>query len=243
MIVVPAIDILDGKVVRLVQGDFAQQTVFSEDPSEMLLDFERAGATNLHLVDLSGARSPEQRQKKLLSKLVTERNLKIQLGGGLRELDEIHELLDLGVDRVVLGSLVVTDPSRAFAALKRFGRDRITFALDIQIQAGQPIVMSHGWSQSSGHTFTDVITPFLDAGLERVLCTDIAVDGRMVGPNINLYESLAAQFPSLELQASGGVEKLADLRALAKTGVHSVVVGRALLSGAFTLAEALNYAE
>lgn len=243
MILYPALDLLDGKVVRLVQGDFAQQTIFSDDPAQLFRQLANEGARYLHLVDLSGARDPKRRQKDLLKSLLKQAPYKVQLGGGIRQIDEIRELLDLGVERVVLGSLIVTDPQTAYAALEQFGPERLTFALDIQLNAGQPIVMSHGWSQSSGLTFRQVIEPFAARGLRRVLCTDIAVDGRMVGPNLDLYRSLRREFPELELQASGGVEKLDDLKALSEVGVHSVVVGRALLSGAFTLTEALAYAE
>jgi phosphoribosylformimino-5-aminoimidazole carboxamide ribotide isomerase len=243
MILYPAIDILKGQVVRLVQGDFSQQTVFSNDPLELLRQFQSEGAQVLHLVDLSGAKDPKDRQLELIEKLVRETSLKIQTGGGLRSTKEIKDLLDLGVDRVVLGSIAVTHPDVAIEALQTFGPDRLTFAVDVQIENGEPIVRTHGWTQSSNLTFREVIKPFSEHGLKRVLCTDIAVDGRLVGPNIHLYQSLQKEFPHLEIQASGGVEKLTDLQDLAKIKTHSVVVGRALLSGKFKLSEAFAYAE
>jgi phosphoribosylformimino-5-aminoimidazole carboxamide ribotide isomerase len=165
------------------------------------------------------------------------------VGGGLRTLKEVEELLKLGVDRVVLGSVVVTDPQMTATCLETFGPEKITFALDVQIQNGEPIVMTHGWTKSSQLTFKNLVDQFAPWNLKRVLCTDIAVDGRMVGPNLDLYRRLLEEFPQLEIQASGGVEKLSDLKDLSATGVHSVVVGRALLSGKFTLSEALSYAQ
>jgi phosphoribosylformimino-5-aminoimidazole carboxamide ribotide isomerase len=242
MILYPAIDILDGEVVRLVEGDFAQKTVFSLDPRELLARFAEDGATCAHLVDLSGARDPSRRQSALFARLVQDCRLKLQTGGGLRTLQDIEALLNLGVDRAVIGSLAVTQPDVVLQAITHCGPERLTLALDVRLTDGEAMVMSHGWAKSSGLSFAQVLMPFLERGLKRVLCTDIAVDGRPVGPNLALYRSLKETFPTLELQASGGVSRLEDLQALRETGVHSVVIGRALLSGAFTLTEALRYA-
>lgn len=242
MILYPAIDLLEGKVVRLVQGDFAQQTVFAADPQEAVEKIAQTGVRFLHLVDLSGARDPSQRQMDLLTKILKATSMRVQLGGGIRSLQEISALLALGADRVVLGSLCVTQPELAKAALQEFGPDRLTFALDVKLQNEVPMVMTHGWKEASGKSFSQVLEPYLELGLRRILCTDIAVDGRLSGPNVALYRSLQAAFPSLELQASGGVAELSDLRTLKEAAVHSVVVGRALLEGRFTLTEALAFA-
>jgi len=243
MILYPALDLLDGEVVRLVQGDFTQKTVFPQKPEALFAAMTAAGATHAHLVDLSGARDPSQRQTATLTRLLSRTALKVQVGGGVRRLEDIRELLAAGADRVVLGSLAVDDSAAGLAALERFTPSRLTLALDIRLDVGEAIVMTQGWARSSGRRFEEVLEPFYRAGLRRVLCTDIQVDGRPVGPNLALYNRLRKQFPELELQASGGVHALEDLRALREIGLHSAVVGRALLSGAFILAEALSYAQ
>ena len=244
MILYPAIDVLDGEVVRLVEGDFQQKTIFPHEPAELLAEFVATGARYVHLVDLSGARNPAARQITLFHKLFSGLSLHAQVGGGIREIGEITALLQGGAERVVLGSVIVSNPDTAFEALAEFGPDRLTFALDIRLSPEQePIVITHGWTTSSGRSFSEVVAPFAARGLKRVLCTDIAVDGRLAGPNFDLYDTLQRQFPALEIQASGGVSALKDLRALRDIGVHSAIVGRALLSGAFSLKEALAYAE
>lgn len=243
MILYPAIDLIDGEVVRLVEGDFNRKTVFHNDPAKLLNGFAQSGAKFAHLVDLSGAKDPARRQTALIRQLVQSLPLKIQVGGGIRTLDEIAALLDAGADRVVIGSLAVAEPRLAITALERFTPERLTFALDIRLnESGQPMVMSHGWQKPTGQSFSEVLMQFLMYGLKRVLCTDIAVDGRPVGPNVQLYTALRQQFPELELQASGGVSTLDDLTLLSQAKVHSVVVGRALLTGAFTLEEGLSRA-
>jgi phosphoribosylformimino-5-aminoimidazole carboxamide ribotide isomerase len=242
MKIVPAVDLLDGQVVRLIEGDFERKTVFSgKTPVELLTGFVQTGAKMLHLVDLSGARSPDQRQTQLLESIVQSVDAEIQVGGGIRKISEVNQLLETGASRVVIGSLIVTEPQTALAALENLGPDRLTFALDVRMEESEPLVMSHGWQKSTGQNFRSVIAPFLKAGLRRVLCTDIAKDGRMQGPNVDLYRSLVQEFPELEIQASGGVSNLEDLNALSLAGAHSVVVGRALLSGAIDLTEAMNH--
>lgn len=240
MIIYPAIDLIDGKVVRLVEGDFDQQTVFALDPMDVLNKYANEGAKFLHLVDLSGAKDPKNRQLDLIAEIIKSIPLKIQIGGGIRSLKEIEELISLGADRVVIGSLAVTDPEIAFEALNLFGSDKLTFALDVRLESERAIVKTHGWMKSSGLTIEDVMTPYLNKGLKRILCTDISVDGRALGPNVKLYKYLCTQFPGLEIQASGGVDTAQDLIALESSGAHSVVIGRALLTERLNLKEILK---
>lgn len=241
MLLIPAVDLLDGQIVRLVEGDFARKTIFAgRTPTQLLNGFVDHGARALHLVDLSGARDPRQRQTQLIETVVRDVNAEIQVGGGIRQLEEISELLNVGATRVVLGSLIVTDPKTTATALEKFGPSRLTFALDVRFIDDRAMVMSHGWQKATGQSFSEVITPYIEKGLKRVLCTDIALDGTMQGPNIALYRSLVEQFPQLEVQASGGVSSIGDLEKLARTGVHSTVIGRALLSGAIDFTEALR---
>lgn len=243
MIIYPAIDLIDGKVVRLVEGDFLKETVYSQDPSAIVKNYSDEGADFLHLVDLSGAKDPTQRQTSLISKILKSSSLKVQVGGGLRTFDDIQELIDAGADRVVLGSVVVKNPELVHKALDVFGPQKITFALDVRIESGRAIVKTQGWTETSGLTLEDVAAPFVNKGLERILCTDIAVDGRPLGPNVALYENLCSRFPQVQIQASGGVDSLEDLKKLKDSGAHSVVIGRALLTGKFRLSEALRYGQ
>ncbi len=243
MIIYPAIDLIDGKVVRLVEGDFDQKTIFAQDPLDVLQKYADEGAEYLHLVDLSGAKDPKQRQQDLIAEIIKAIPLKIQLGGGVRTLKDIEELLNMGVDRVVLGSIVVTDPDIAFEALSTWGPEKLTFALDVRLENEKAIVKTHGWMKSSGQTLEDIVAPYLEKGLKRILCTDISVDGRALGPNVRLYKNLCTQFPELEIQASGGVDTIDDLKKLDLSGAHSVVIGRALLTEKISLIGALNYAE
>lgn len=244
MILYPAIDILEGQVVRLIKGDFNQQTVFFKDPLEALEIFESQGAEYLHLVDLSGAKNPLYRQTDLIQKMTSHSNLKIQVGGGVRSVNDIKELLDLGVERVVVGSIAITDPEEMNKAFKLFGPDKITLALDVMLNDQDvPIIKTHGWTKDSGKSFKDIADQYSAVNLKRVLCTDISVDGLLTGPNVNLYSKLQKEFPHLEIQASGGVEKLEDLKDLININAHSVIIGRALLAKHFTLSEALAYAK
>ena len=241
MILYPAIDLLDGEVVRLVEGNFDKKTVFKYDPKNLLSTFAKNGATHVHLVDLSGARDPAARQIDLIQDLVHDVELKVQVGGGIRSLKEIEVLLNAGADRVVLGSLIIKSPELAKTALKEFP-GKITFALDVRVENNIPVVMTDGWQKSSALSFHEVFNCFAEYGLKRILCTDVSVDGKAVGPSVELYSNLISTFPALELQASGGVTKLSDLTDLKNISLHSVVIGRAILSGEISLTEALNYA-
>lgn len=241
MLIYPAIDLLDGRCVRLKQGGFDQSTVYSDDPLATARGFESAGATHLHLVDLSGAKDPARRQISLIAELVSATQLKVQVGGGIRKFEQASELLRTGAERVVIGSAAVSDPELVLSLLAEFGGKRVTVALDVRIDAqGRPRVALHGWKDQSGVGIEQALTPFLGAGLERVLCTDIARDGMMTGPNLEMYSSLMACFPGIEFQASGGMSRLDDLLALGKSGVRSAVVGKAIYEGAIDLKEALT---
>lgn len=237
----PAIDLLDGKCVRLLKGDFESATVYSENPFEMLSTLELAGARHLHLVDLSGARNPKDRQLELLAKLAAHSQVEIQCGGGIRSAQEVHDLFETGISRVVLGSIAHQDPALTRMLLKEYGPERITLAMDIEIQSdGTLRLATEGWKVKSEYSVSQWLEQYLEAGLKRVLCTDIGRDGMMTGPNIALYESLLQSFPNLELQASGGVSCVSDLLQLKKIGMHSCIFGKALYEGKIELREALR---
>jgi phosphoribosylformimino-5-aminoimidazole carboxamide ribotide isomerase len=241
MLIYPAIDLLDGRCVRLKQGGFDQSTVYSDDPRATLKGFESAGSTHLHLVDLSGAKDPSQRQSELIAALVASTRMKVQVGGGIRSFEQAAALLDGGVDRVVIGSAAVSNPTLVSALLSEFGGERITVSLDVRINAdGVPCVALHGWKEQSPVDIAQALKPFLSEGLSRVLCTDIALDGMMTGPNHELYSGLMTSFPGIEFQASGGVSRLEDLLTLKKAGVRTAIVGKAIYEGAIDLKEALT---
>lgn len=240
MIVYPAIDLMDGCCVRLTQGRFDAQTRYSAFPADALRQFEEAGAEWAHIVDLDGARAGGPRQHDLIAALVDETELKLQVAGGIREASQIDYLLGRGVDRVVIGSLAVTDPRTVQGFLDRFGGDRIALALDVILMEEAPIVATSGWTEASGYALWDVAVRFPDA--RQLLVTDIGRDGMMGGPNLALIEELVARFPGAAIQASGGVSSLADIAALAKAGAASAIVGKALWERRFELSEAVAIA-
>jgi phosphoribosylformimino-5-aminoimidazole carboxamide ribotide isomerase len=238
MIIYPAIDLLDGNCVRLVKGDFEQKTIYSNDPLTMAKTFESAGAKALHLVDLSGAKDPSKRQLDIISKLVTQSSMKIQSGGGVRTRQDVASLIESGVDRVVIGSVAVSDPALVSAILKEFGPAKITLALDVVLTDGAFLIAVNGWKTVTQTKVTDLITYYqTQLPLARVLCTDISKDGMMEGPNVNLYKTLMKEFPTIDFQASGGISSMNDLKALESAGVKSAVVGKAIYEGAISLTE------
>jgi phosphoribosylformimino-5-aminoimidazole carboxamide ribotide isomerase len=231
-------DLAGGKVVRLAQGNFTRETVYATDPEAIAREFAAAGATHLHVVDLDGARDPALRQRELIARVVRATALRVQVGGGVRTLADVRELLALGVERVVIGSLAVTDQAATAAIVGAVGSERITLALDVTLAGdGGPLVAIRGWQETSTLTLDDVLARY--PGVSRMLCTDIARDGMLAGPNVALYRALVARHPGIEIVASGGVSSLADLRELASAGVPSAIVGRALYERKLTLAEAL----
>ena len=236
---IPALDLIAGQIVRLKQGDFDQKTVFALDPKAKVKEYAAQGAALIHLVDLDGAKDPHQRQSDLIAQLVAISPCPIQTGGGIRTYDDVAELLSLGVKRVVVGSAAIKDPKLGLKLLAEFGPDAITLALDVKLIDGVPMVATHGWLQVSAESVYDLLAQFSQEGLKHVLITDIAKDGMMQGPNTELYAQLTARYPELDIIASGGISCLDDLRALRALKMKSAVLGKSLLTGAFTLPEAL----
>ncbi len=240
MILLPAIDLIGGRCVRLAQGDFARETSYSDDPAAALSDFAQGGAEEAHLVDLDGARAGAPRQHDLFATLARATNLKLQVAGGFRTAAHVAAALDAGVKRCVIGSLALSDPDAFSAMLDEFGPDRLTLALDVRIEAGAAMVATHGWEVGSGRTLDDVLAGF--PAVRHLLVTDIARDGMLAGPNVFLMTSILAKFPSVELQASGGVATLDDLTTLATTGATRAIVGKAIWENRLTVAEGVAYA-
>ena len=240
MIVYPAIDLRGGRVVRLTEGKFDQEKSYGDDPLAVARDFKAAGATWLHVVDLDGAKDPAERQTPLVEELARESGLRLQTGGGIRDEAQVAALLEAGVQRVIVGSLAVRSPEIVRGWLKTFGPEKIILSPDVRLDAASgPRIATAGWQETTGIGLDDFLAGYLSSGLAHILCTDISRDGKLTGPNMALYASLARKFPSLQIQASGGVSSLDDLRALRATGVAGAIVGRALYENKFTLKEAL----
>lgn len=240
MIVYPAMDLMDGCCVRLTQGKFDELTRYSVYPVEALRQFEEEGAEWAHIVDLDGARAGSPRQHQMIAGLVDETELKLQVAGGIRKAEQIDFLLGEGVDRVVIGSLAVTDPQAVQGFFDRFGPERITLALDVLLMEEVPMVATAGWTQETGHSLWDIAAHYPQA--RHLLVTDIDRDGMMGGPNVELIEELARKLPHVAVQASGGVASLNDLRALAAAGAAGAIVGKALWERKFRLPKAIEVA-
>lgn len=241
--IIPAIDLLDGRVVRLRQGDFQATTDYGDEAVKRLTDYAEAGAPRLHLVDLTGAKNPAARQLPLIRRIVDALPSKVQLqtGGGIRTRDDVKVLLDAGVTAVVVGSQAVKAPDVVRQWFTEFGPERIVLALDVLVSdLGSAQVATAGWQETSGALIDDIVKMYLPCGLKHVLCTDIARDGMMTGPSVDLYARLAKAFPQVAWQASGGIASLTDVRAAENAGAAGVIVGRALLENRFTVKEALS---
>ena len=238
---IPALDLIDGRVVRLYQGDFNQKTEYPLDPVAQAQSYQAAGAEWLHLVDLDGAKNPAKRQQALLKRITQESGLRCQAGGGIRTQQDLDDLFAAGIERVVIGSTAVNDADLVRHWFAEYGTDAIVLALDVNIaDDGRAMVATHGWQESSSLTLDDVLNRYLDVGCRHVLCTDISKDGTLTGTNVALYQRYKALYPEVQWQASGGVSNLQDLIDLKQVNCDSVILGKSLLTGQFELAEAIK---
>lgn len=238
MNVIPAIDLLEGQCVRLYQGDFERQTSYAREPVSLAQEYAAMGFDALHIVDLDGARSGTQQNQAIIRRIIETSDLTIQLGGGIRTDSQLESWLATGLSRVVIGSLAVMEPGRVSDWLKNHGAERIVVALDVNVDAiGVPRVATHGWHRTADTTLWQCLDQYEAAGLQHVLCTDISRDGAMTGPNLALYTEFMDKYPGIQLQASGGVRSIDDLKALQEIGTKSAITGRALLDGKITASE------
>lgn len=240
---IPAIDLRDGKVVRLYKGDYAQQTTFAFEPEALAARYADEGAEWLHVVDLDGARSGRFENLATIAGIASSGRLRVQAGGGIRDEDGVRRLLEAGVHRVVVGSMAIREPETVAAWIGRYGAERIVLALDTRFRDAVWKLPSAGWTADEGQTLDDLLPWYEAAGARHLLCTDIDRDGTMSGPNVALYRHLGGLAPTLAVQASGGVRSLDDIAALALQGTAGVILGRALLEGAFSVADAFAVAE
>ncbi|MFV0547319.1 MAG: 1-(5-phosphoribosyl)-5-[(5-phosphoribosylamino)methylideneamino]imidazole-4-carboxamide isomerase [Limnobaculum xujianqingii] len=239
--IIPALDLIDGSVVRLHQGDYGQQRDYGNDPLPRLQQYQQQGAQVLHLVDLTGAKDPQARQLPLLRKLLAGVSVPVQIGGGIRTEKDVSDLIDAGASRVVIGSTAVRQPEMVEQWFKRFGADALVLALDVRIDDnGNKNVAISGWQENSSQTLEQVVERYLPYGLKHVLCTDISRDGTLAGSNVDLYCEISQRYPDIAFQASGGIGSLNDIAALRTSGVKGVIVGRALLDGKFNVEEAIS---
>ena len=234
MNIFPAIDLFDGKAVRLFKGDYAQMTVYNENPLAVAKDFEKAGATCLHLVDLEGAKTGETPNLDVISSIVENTNLFTEVGGGIRNMETVRRYLDAGVDRVILGTAAVKDPAFLKEALSTYGEK---VAVGIDLRDGK--IAIKGWTETAEVDTEDFLLSLQNMGLTTVICTDIAKDGAMQGANHALYKTLSEKF-SLKIVASGGVSSLDDVKRLAAMDLYGAIIGKAYYTGAIDLAEAIE---
>ncbi|MDP9084337.1 MAG: 1-(5-phosphoribosyl)-5-[(5-phosphoribosylamino)methylideneamino]imidazole-4-carboxamide isomerase [Pseudomonadota bacterium] len=232
MRLIPAIDLKDGRCVRLLHGEFDRETRYAASPSGLLAKYHSLGADWLHVVDLDGARDGSLGNQALIAALAAQLVVKIQAGGGLRNTAAVSRMLDLGVARVVIGSAAVTHADQVHAWLEHFGADRIALAFDVRLdEAGTPRVATHGWQRQSQLSLWSAMDKFSNSPLKHVLCTDVSRDGALTGPNVPLYRESTRRYPQIEWQASGGVRNSADLEELSDAGAAAAISGKALLEG------------
>jgi phosphoribosylformimino-5-aminoimidazole carboxamide ribotide isomerase len=237
MLIYPAIDIYQGKCVRLKRGDFAAQTVYSDSPVEVARAYLDAGLTFLHIVDLDGAKEGRRVNQDALAAILQLPGIRAQVGGGIRDRSDITSLLDAGATRVIVSSVAVNSPHLVRDWVREFGLDRFVVAADIR----GGVVAHRGWLERANLTPSIFIETMKQAGVINFLCTDIDRDGMLAGPNLQLYSSLEAEFPSLQFIASGGVSQLSDVENLRTAGCAGVVVGKALYEGHVTAEELTRF--
>ena len=236
--IIPALDLRGGRVVRLRQGDYARETGYDFDAIAQARSYRDAGARRLHVVDLDGAREGRFENLQVIESLAAL-DLDVQAGGGVRNEDDLRRLFDAGVQRVVLGSVAVRQPDLVIDWLARFGAGRLVIALDTRLQHGQWTLSSAGWTEAAELGLDELAPRYQQAGAIHLLCTDIARDGMLSGPNLDLYAHLARIAPDLSVQASGGMRDLADIQAL-QGKAAAVILGRSLLEGHLDLARAFS---
>ena len=242
MNLIPAIDLIEGQCVRLFKGRFDEQTVYDKDPVSLAREYQAMGFSNLHIVDLDGARSGQQQNEDVIRSIILDSTLNVQVGGGVRDEARVERWLEAGVARVVIGSVAVIHPLQVAGWLSRYGPDKIVLALDVTMDSkGVPLVATHAWTRCGDMTLWQCLDLYAPSGLRHVLCTDISRDGAMTGPNIELYDRIVDQYPQIQLQASGGVRTVGDLKALRAIGAPAAISGRALLDGRISIEEIATF--
>ncbi len=230
---IPAIDIIDGKCVRLTKGDYDTKKIYNEDPVSVAKEFEAHGIRRLHVVDLDGARSKHIVNDKVLQRIARETNLVIDFGGGIKTDEDVARAFEAGAHMITIGSIAVTDPERSMEWLHKYGPEHIVLGADVR----NGRVSINGWKEDSQEELIPFLDRYLSEGMRNVLCTDISKDGMLQGPAIALYREVMEQYPDCHLIASGGVSSMDDIRALEAAGIPAVVFGKAIYEGKIKLEE------
>ena len=237
MIIIPAIDLIGGQCVRLSQGDYATKKVYDTNPVEVAQRFEDAGITHLHVVDLDGAKAGRLINGSILDGICNETDLKVDFGGGVRSLDTAKMVLELGAQQVTGGSIAVRDQEEFLLWIDELGPDRIILGADAKDQK----IAINGWEEGSEHGIFQFIDFYYQKGLRYVISTDIARDGMLTGPSIELYKAILEQFSDIKLIASGGISSMADIYELRDLGCYGAITGKAIYEGKITMEDLIEY--
>ncbi|VFP84839.1 1-(5-phosphoribosyl)-5-[(5-phosphoribosylamino)methylideneamino] imidazole-4-carboxamide isomerase [Buchnera aphidicola (Cinara splendens)] len=238
--IIPSLDFINGRIVRLYQGNYSNKTLYDIDIFKYIDQCINEGLTHIHLVDLDGCNNPKNRQKHILKIISYYRNkITFQVGGGIRFIRDVEDLLNMGVSKIVIGTIAIDKPDQFKKWLCKYGSDKFILATDVYITDNNDSKLAiHGWKTITDINLESILDKFIPYGLKNILCTDISRDGTFLGPNVVLYKNLKKQFPNIMLQASGGINSLSDVCLLKKCNVDHVIVGRALLEKNFTFSEA-----
>lgn len=230
-IIIPAIDLMDGKCVRLTQGDYGQKKEYSADPLDMAMQYADSGVTRLHVVDLDGAKAKKPCNLAVLERIATRTSLDVEWGGGIKDASALRSALDAGADRIICGSIAVDDRASFSEWLAQFGPSRIILGADVR----DGKVATHGWLKDSGLALEELMGWYVPEGLSQMICTDISKDGMLQGPDFGFYVSLKDQWPTVDVTLSGGISCMDDLVKAEELAIHSVIVGKAIYEGRISL--------
>lgn len=231
--IIPAIDIIDGKCVRLTQGDYSQKKIYNENPLEVALEFEGIGIKRLHLVDLDGAKLGKIVNYKVLENIASKTNLTIDFGGGIKTENDIETVFNYGAHLATVGSIAVKNQELFFTWIKKYGANKILLGADVKNE----LLAVGGWLETTTVSVFDFIKENMDEGIKNIFCTDISKDGLLQGPSIDLYKNIIDKFPNINLIASGGVAQVSDLEELKKIGCSAAIVGKAIYENRITVDE------
>ena len=232
-IIIPAIDLMDGKCVRLTQGDYGQKKEYSADPVDIARQYEDCGVTRLHVVDLDGARAKKPCNLRVLENIATKTELDIEWGGGIKDASSLRSTLDAGADRIICGSIAVDERDTFTSWLREFGPSSLILGADVR----DGKVATHGWLKDSGLELDELMDWYVPEGLNQMICTDISKDGMLQGPDFDFYVGLKQAWPSVDVTLSGGISCMGDLCKAEELGIHSVIMGKAIYEGRITLKE------
>ena len=235
--IIPAIDLIDAKCVRLTRGDYETKKIYNEDPLEVAREFEDHGITRLHLVDLDGAKQKKVVNFKVLEKIASQTNLKIDFGGGVQSDEDIQKAFDFGASQITGGSIAVKNPEKLLSWIQKYGGDKIILGADAR---DRRIAIS-GWEEDSEQDIMSFIETYTTAGIKYIISTDVEKDGLLAGPAFDLYEEMKASFPECKIIASGGVSEMIDIEKLAEQKLYGVIVGKAIYEGRISLDQIENF--